>query len=614
VKVVTFSGPPSSGKTSVILKLIAHLRGELSIGVVKFDCLTSHDAGEYRSAGIEAVAGMSGAVCPDHYFASNVGACVAWGWRRGFDVLVSESAGLCNRCSPHLRDSTAVCVIDVLSGVDAPGKVGPMLRLADFVVITKGDLVSQAEREVFALRVVRANPRARVAFVNGLTGQGSRDLAAQLREDLSRRSGEVERLRFSMPGAVCSFCFGDTKVDPRYASGNIKYMDFPDQGGAPASRPPAPEPPSPPAAGAAACDGGGESYLLGAPFGRVARTHPACLGFFDQMRVPRPAPGQSFSAMVDGLDEFALSDCGMSAADLREAFVAYVARMEGVAEASASGARVGSVEILGGVNKDGRAESLDVTVRAGEVACIVGPTGSGKSRLLEDIEHLARGDTPTRRRVLVDGREPGDEERLSIENCLVAQLSQSMRFVMDLSARDFVRLHARSRMMQAAAVEPTVERVLSCANELAGEPFSPEASLTSLSGGQSRSLMIADLAFVSASPIVLVDEIENAGVDRRRALDLLVTSDKIVFVVTHDPLIALSGDVRLVVGNGAVRDVIRQDDRERECASRLAAIDDVVEGLRRSVRAGERLGERVERELTRLSHVCAPPEEGADTS
>lgn len=339
-----------------------------------------------------------------------------------------------------------------------------------------------------------------------------------------------------------------------------------------------------------------------------------CRGFFAQMHVSPPAPNQSFSEMVDGLDEFALSDCGMSAQDLREAFVAYVTRLEGVAETSAAGTHVGSVEIIGGVDKDGRAESLDVTVRAGQVACIVGPTGSGKSRLLEDIEHLACGDTPTHRKVLIDGRLPSDRERLSIENSLVAQLSQSMKFVMDLSARQFVRLHARSRMMPDPEVEPTVEKVLSCANELAGEPFSPETSLASLSGGQSRALMIADLAFVSASPIVLVDEIENAGVDRRRALELLVSSDKIVFVVTHDPQIALSGDVRLVVGNGAVRDVIERDDREKRCASRLAAIEDLVEELRGSVRAGERLGERVEQELARLSQACAPSGEGANTS
>ena len=68
------------------------------------------------------------------------------------------------------------------------------------------------------------------------------------------------------------------------------------------------------------------------------------------------------------------------------------------------------------------------------------------------------------------------------------------------------------------------------------EKFSPDFSITQLSGGQTRALMIADTALLGAAPIVLIDEIENAGVDRKRALDLLVSEDKIVFISTHDPI------------------------------------------------------------------------------
>lgn len=63
-------------------------------------------------------------------------------------------------------------------GIDAPEKIGPMLRLADVVAVTKGDLVSQAEREVYRYRIGQMNKRAVIRHVNGLTGQGCRDLAA----------------------------------------------------------------------------------------------------------------------------------------------------------------------------------------------------------------------------------------------------------------------------------------------------------------------------------------------------------------------------------------------------------------------------------------------------
>ncbi|MCD8568309.1 MAG: hypothetical protein LRY50_08180 [Geovibrio sp.] len=74
-----------------------------------------------------------------------------------------------------------------------------------------------------------------------------------------------------------------------------------------------------------------------------------------------------------------------------------------------------------------------------------------------------------------------------------------------------------------------------------GEKFKPDTPVTSLSGGQSRALMIADTAFLSKSPVVLVDEIENAGIDRKKALELLVKEEKLVLMATHDPILALMG-------------------------------------------------------------------------
>ena len=49
VKLITFAGPPSVGKTSVILRLIELLhKDNLSAGVIKFDCLTTFDQKPYE--------------------------------------------------------------------------------------------------------------------------------------------------------------------------------------------------------------------------------------------------------------------------------------------------------------------------------------------------------------------------------------------------------------------------------------------------------------------------------------------------------------------------------------------------------------------------------------
>jgi len=230
MNLVTVSGPPSSGKTSVIIKTIGALRErELDVGVVKFDCLYTDDDKLYEKINVPVKKGLSGSLCPDHYFVSNIEEVVKWGMENKLDVLITESAGLCNRCSPYIKDVKAVCVIDNLSGTNTPKKIGPMLKSADIVVITKGDIVSQAEREVFASKVHSVNPKAVTMHINGLTGQGSFELSTLLYDDKSHvDSVKGKKLRFSMPSALCSYCLGETRIGDDYQMGNVRKIDLGD--------------------------------------------------------------------------------------------------------------------------------------------------------------------------------------------------------------------------------------------------------------------------------------------------------------------------------------------------------------------------------------------------
>lgn len=230
MQLITVAGSPSVGKTSVILRVSELLqRTGLRVGVAKFDALTTSDDGLYQQKGIPVVVGLAGSLCPDHYFVSNVEDCLAWGQRQQLDVLISESAGLCNRCSPHIENVLAICVVDALAGVHTPKKIGPMLRLADLVVITKGDIISQVEREVFAFHVRLANPGARALFCNGITGQGAADIVRHLQRAPSVASLAGSHLRFSMPAAVCPYCVGETAIGETHQRGNVKKMRFLDQ-------------------------------------------------------------------------------------------------------------------------------------------------------------------------------------------------------------------------------------------------------------------------------------------------------------------------------------------------------------------------------------------------
>lgn len=247
---------------------------------------------------------------------------------------------------------------------------------------------------------------------------------------------------------------------------------------------------------------------------------------------------------------------------------------------------VQSLTIIAGTNKSGEQESFgEFTIRTGEIIAIVGPTGSGKSRLLGDIEWVAQKDTPTSRQILINNEKPDYKWRFSTSDKLVAQLSQNMNFVMDLTVAEFLELHAESRMVENKEV--IIEKIINCANDLAGEKFDMNTPITSLSGGQSRALMISDTAILSKSPIILIDEIENAGIDRKKALSFLLSQDKIVLMATHDPMLALLGDKRIVIKNGGIHKIIETTEEERSMLEEIEAVDQKVQNLRASLRRGE---------------------------
>ncbi len=252
-----------------------------------------------------------------------------------------------------------------------------------------------------------------------------------------------------------------------------------------------------------------------------------------------------------------------------------------------------TVTIFPGFHKDGTPENFEkIEIKKGEIISIVGPTGSGKSRLLADIEWAANKDTPTKRQILINNRVLEPHERFSASNKLVAQLSQNMNFVMDLSVYDFLDLHASSRMVENK--EEMIQKIFSKANDLAGEIFCIKTAITELSGGQSRALMIADTAILSKAPIILIDEIENAGIDRKKALELLVDENKIVLMSTHDPILALMADKRIVINNGGIIKVINTSNEERSILKTLERLEQKTIAMRQKLRYGDKITLKVE--------------------
>jgi len=321
------------------------------------------------------------------------------------------------------------------------------------------------------------------------------------------------------------------------------------------------------------------------PICKIIEKYPYVKDFFITLGIKNFNINNSINQLINNFTDTNLQDLGISREKILNDFILFVENLNNLTTKKEN--KITSVTIIGGYNKLGEKENTKLILKPGEIICIVGPTGSGKSRLLGDIECLAQKDTPSKRQILINEKVPDEEERVSVENNLIAQLSQNMNFVMDVTVSEFITMHAESRMIDE--IDETVKSIIECANELAGEEFSNDVPITQLSGGQSRALMIADTALLSKSPIVLIDEIENAGVDRKKALELLVKKEKIVLMSTHDPILALMGDKRIVIKNGGIHKIIETDIVEKSNLAVLSKFDNKILHLRNMLRTGEKI-------------------------
>lgn len=251
---------------------------------------------------------------------------------------------------------------------------------------------------------------------------------------------------------------------------------------------------------------------------------------------------------------------------------------------------IDTITILGGHGRSGQAEAVErLDLKMGDVVSIVGPTGSGKTTFINDIELFADANTPTGRRILINGTRPPAEYRDDPARNPIALITQHTTFLSDLPVNEFLHTHARVRMADQTQRETAIERTLSFANQLTGEPIALESRMTELSGGQTRALLIADATIICNTPIVLLDEVENAGIHRTRALELLRQYRKIFIFVTHDPRIALLSDYRIVMQRGRMTQVLHTDAEERKLAHVVSRLDDVLSNLRDKIRFGERV-------------------------
>jgi ABC-type lipoprotein export system ATPase subunit len=153
------------------------------------------------------------------------------------------------------------------------------------------------------------------------------------------------------------------------------------------------------------------------------------------------------------------------------------------------------ITVIGGQGREGRPEPLArLDLEMGQVLSVVGPTGSGKTALINDIALLANRNTPSGRRVLVNGAVPPETFVDDPASNPIALITQHTTFLSDLPVHRFLATHARVR--GADRPELVVAETLEFANQLTGEPVILDAAMTELSGGQTCALLVADAVVI----------------------------------------------------------------------------------------------------------------------
>jgi len=223
MKVVIFAGPSTSGKTSVLKHSVKRLmdRG-VRLAFLKIDVQFADEDILFKEMGVPSRKIYSGDLCPDHCTVVVLGEAIKWARDEGAEVFFVETAGLCLRCSPYIENSLGIAVLEATSGINLPKKIGPMLTLADVAVITKIDLISQAEREVFRAGI-QAAARMPVIETDALHGINIEPLVRRIEAGPDVK--EPLLLKGSPPLAVCTICAGVKKVGWENHYGIVRGLD-----------------------------------------------------------------------------------------------------------------------------------------------------------------------------------------------------------------------------------------------------------------------------------------------------------------------------------------------------------------------------------------------------
>ncbi len=180
---------PGSGKTSLILRTIEHLRQEFRIGVLEADIDSAVDAERIQSIEIPAVQLRTGGMC--HLDAGMTELGLKELDMAELDLVIVENVGnLVCTADFDIGAVRNVMILSVPEGDDKPLKYPLMFATSDVLLVNKIDYLQFADFNMDALkeRVYRLNPDINIFEVSAKTDQGMEAWVDWLRGEIRQWS------------------------------------------------------------------------------------------------------------------------------------------------------------------------------------------------------------------------------------------------------------------------------------------------------------------------------------------------------------------------------------------------------------------------------------------
>jgi putative ABC transport system ATP-binding protein len=196
---------------------------------------------------------------------------------------------------------------------------------------------------------------------------------------------------------------------------------------------------------------------------------------------------------------------------------------------------------------------VDLKVKKGDYAAIVGPSGSGKSTLMHIMGCL---DTPTRGQLFLDGKDVsqmGDDELAGVRREKIGFVFQAYNLIPGLTAIENVALPMRFAGYSRGESQ---KRAVELLNKVGlGERMHHKPS--EMSGGEQQRVAIAR-SLVNDPEVIMADE-PTGNLDSKTGVEIMkVVEDlhkkmkKTLIIVTHDMKVAGRAHMQIRMLDGKV--------------------------------------------------------------